>query len=122
MCCCAAAGAQALPAASVAALLRQALSCVSHPLSRLESFRFLLSLPAAGSMDQATLAGVLQATLQVRECVCLYTPGDKPETFLVLHDQSRFPSSCPRGQGSDSANAAHSLERRRVRGELGKLL
>ncbi|WIA15352.1 hypothetical protein OEZ85_002017 [Tetradesmus obliquus] len=57
-------GAQALPAVSVAALLRQALSCVSHPLSRLESFRFLLSLPAAGSMDQATLAGVLQATLQ----------------------------------------------------------
>jgi hypothetical protein len=54
-----------MPPSTVARLLREALHCVSHPLSRLESFRFLLSLPTASGMDQATLAGVLEATLQV---------------------------------------------------------
>jgi hypothetical protein len=54
-----------MPASCVARLLREALHCVLHPLSRLESFRFMLSLPAASSLDQSTLAGLLEATLQV---------------------------------------------------------
>lgn len=69
--CCAASGAQALPPSSVARLLREALLCVLHPLSRLESFTLLLTLPAASAMDMASLAGVLEATLQVRACLCL---------------------------------------------------
>jgi hypothetical protein len=66
-----------MPASCVARLLREALHCVSHPLSRLESFRFMLLLPAASSLDQSTLAGLLEATLQVCSVVVCVAGGSR---------------------------------------------
>ncbi|KAF6256319.1 hypothetical protein COO60DRAFT_1702389 [Scenedesmus sp. NREL 46B-D3] len=77
-------GAQALPPSSVARLLREALLCVLHPLSRLESFTLLLTLPAASAMDMASLAGVLEATLQDGAYPAALTMFDQLTTLQLL--------------------------------------
>lgn len=74
------AGAGSLQPSRIAGLVRTAICSMPHPVSRQESIRSLLSLPAAPSMDQATLSSLLQAAVQVTDhaaamIICEQVPG-----------------------------------------------